>query len=66
VPPENRRLVLVEITDAGFALLQRAQRTHLAGVRQLFLRHVDDEAAEAMAATWTKVRGAAAAASSVA
>jgi DNA-binding MarR family transcriptional regulator len=66
VPAENRRVVLVEITDKGFSLLQAAQQTHLAGVRELFMRHVDDAAAEALAATWAKIGRSRGAASSVA
>ena len=56
VPPQNRRVVLVEITDKGFALLQAAQRTHLAGVRTHFLRHFDDLEAAMVARAWKAIQ----------
>jgi DNA-binding MarR family transcriptional regulator len=56
VPPHNKRVVLVEITDKGFALLQAAQRTHLAGVRTHFLRHFDDTEAPLMARVWGAIQ----------
>jgi DNA-binding MarR family transcriptional regulator len=56
VPPQNRRVVLVEITDKGFALLQAAQRTHLAGVRTHFLRHFDDMEAAMVARAWKAIQ----------
>ena len=56
VPPENRRVVLATITDDGFALLQRAQRTHLAGVRRLFFCNLDKGSVEALGEAWRRIR----------
>jgi hypothetical protein len=56
VPPDNRRVVLAAIPDEGFALLQRAQRTHLEGVRRLFFQHLDDDSIDALGTVWRRVR----------
>jgi hypothetical protein len=53
-------VVLVRITDPGFAVLQAAQHTHLDGVRALFLAHVDERDAEALARVWAAATEAAA------
>jgi hypothetical protein len=42
--------------DEGFALLQRAQRTHLEGVRRLFFQHLDDDSIDALGTVWRRVR----------
>ena len=56
VPEMNRRLVLVQITDHGFSALQAAQRTHLAGVRALFLSHVDEPLATELPQLWAAIQ----------
>lgn len=56
VPEANRRLVLVQITDQGFSELQAAQRTHLAGVRELFLSHVDEPLATELPQLWAAIQ----------
>jgi DNA-binding MarR family transcriptional regulator len=43
------------LTDAGAALLARARRTHLDGVRERFLRHFDDEELQRLAHAWERV-----------
>ena len=56
VPETNRRLVLVQITDHGFGQLQAAQRTHLAGVRALFLSHFDEPLSKKLPRTWAAIQ----------
>jgi hypothetical protein len=55
VPPENRRVVLAAITDDGFALLQRAQRTHVEGVRRLFFSQLDQPSIDALGEAWRQL-----------
>src|SRR3954470_21831774 len=43
------------LTDAGDELLARARPTHLAGVRERFLSHLEDEDFERIAAAWERV-----------
>jgi DNA-binding MarR family transcriptional regulator len=43
------------ITDKGSALFQRARRTHLDGVRELFLSRLTAAELQALAAVWEKV-----------
>jgi DNA-binding MarR family transcriptional regulator len=43
------------LTPAGEELLARARPTHLAGVRERFLRHFGDDELGAMAAWWERV-----------
>jgi DNA-binding MarR family transcriptional regulator len=56
VPPENRRVVLATITDEGFSLLQRAQRTHVAGVRRRFFSQLDQASIDALGEAWRRIR----------
>lgn len=58
VPEINRRLVLVQITDRGFSVLQAAQRTHLAGVRTMFLSHFDEPLSQELSSTWAAIQAA--------
>jgi DNA-binding MarR family transcriptional regulator len=49
------------LTDAGARRLAEARRTHLAGVRRLFLEHLDERDRAQLAAVWERlVPGAAA------
>jgi DNA-binding MarR family transcriptional regulator len=43
------------LTDAGEELLARARPTHLAGVRERFLRHFSDDELRTLAGFWEKV-----------
>jgi DNA-binding MarR family transcriptional regulator len=43
------------LTDAGGAMLARARPTHLAGVRERFLRHFSDDELEQLAGYWERV-----------
>ena len=56
VPELNRRVVLVQVTDHGFSVLQAAQRTHLAGVRALFLSHFDPPLSEDLPVAWAAIQ----------
>jgi DNA-binding MarR family transcriptional regulator len=48
------------LTDAGEELLARARPTHLAGVRERFLRHFSDEELQTLARYWERVQPGAA------
>lgn len=48
------------LTDDGEALLARARPTHLAGVRERFLRHFSDAELRQLAGLWERVRPGAA------
>jgi DNA-binding MarR family transcriptional regulator len=43
------------LTETGLAAFQRAHRVHLAGVRELFLRHLSDEQLQQLAGVWAAV-----------
>jgi DNA-binding MarR family transcriptional regulator len=43
------------LTDKGEAMLQRARRTHLDGVRERFLRHFEPDELRALAGLWNRV-----------
>jgi DNA-binding MarR family transcriptional regulator len=43
------------LTDEGEALLARARPTHLAGVRERFLRHFSDDDLRVLAGYWERV-----------
>ena len=58
LPPDNRRVVLAKITDAGVRVLRSAHKTHLAGVRARFMQHLDDETAERLGEVWRRIREA--------
>ena len=44
------------LTDDGEGLLRRARPTHLAGVRERFLRHFTEDELRLLAAFWERVR----------
>jgi DNA-binding MarR family transcriptional regulator len=48
------------LTDAGEALLARARPTHLAGVRERFVRHFSDDELATMMAWWERLHPGAA------
>jgi len=48
------------LTDAGEAMLARARPTHLAGVRERFLKHFSEEELERLARYWERVQPGAA------
>jgi DNA-binding MarR family transcriptional regulator len=43
------------LTDAGDEVLQRARPTHLEGVRELFLRHLDGDDFARLGALWERM-----------
>ena len=52
---EDRRQVLVSLTDEGRDLLLRARPAHRDGVRRLFLSHFDAEEQAQLAEAWERV-----------
>lgn len=56
--PEDRRVSYTQLTDAGYANLREAGRTHLAGVRALFVEQFSDEELEELASLLTRLPGA--------
>jgi DNA-binding MarR family transcriptional regulator len=48
------------LTDEGLRRLREARRTHVAGVRRLFVTPLDEEELVAMARVWQRIRGGAA------
>jgi DNA-binding MarR family transcriptional regulator len=56
-PEDDRRVVLVFITDEGLATLQAARRVHRDGIRRHFTEHLSEAELRALARTLDKVRG---------
>lgn len=56
-PEDDRRVVLVFITDEGSATLQNARRFHRDGIRRNFTEHLSPAELKALAKTLEKVRG---------
>lgn len=56
-PADDRRVVLVFITDAGLSTLQDARRHHRDGIRRHFTEHLSVAELKALARTLEKVRG---------
>ena len=52
---DDGRGLYAVLTPRGEELLERARPTHLAGVRERFLRHFSDEELATMAAFWERV-----------
>jgi DNA-binding MarR family transcriptional regulator len=48
------------LTDEGEAMLAKARPTHLAGVRERFLRHFSEEELQQLAEYWERVKPGAA------
>ena len=46
---KDARISYAQLTDAGMAKLREAGRTHIAGIRRLFLAHYTDEEIEQLA-----------------
>lgn len=59
---DDARGAYARLTDGGLEKLREAQATHLDGVRQHFLAHFEDGELRTLAAAWTRVGGASAAA----
>jgi DNA-binding MarR family transcriptional regulator len=57
---DDARGAYAQLTDAGHTKLREAQRTHLAGVREHFLRHFAQEELDLLGDAWLRVTGAAA------
>jgi DNA-binding MarR family transcriptional regulator len=53
--PEDGRGSYAVLTEAGLLRLREAHPTHLAGVRQLFLRHFDEEELQMLGGFWDRV-----------
>ena len=51
----DARGLYAALTDAGEAFLERARPTHLAGVRERFLRHFGEDELEQLAECWERV-----------
>ena len=55
-PPENdRRSILVVLTDKGRETMERARRHHRHGIEQHFARHLDDADIKALTRALEKV-----------
>lgn len=54
--PDDRRGLLASITPAGRERLAAARPTHLAGIRERFLTHLDESELRTLAAAWEHVR----------
>lgn len=55
--PEDARVSYAQLTDAGYEKLREAARTHLDGVRRLFLAHFSEEETEGLAALLSRLPG---------
>jgi DNA-binding MarR family transcriptional regulator len=53
--PEDRRVLYARLTPEGAAALAEARPTHLAGVRDHFLRHFDESELKALAEAWGRL-----------
>jgi DNA-binding MarR family transcriptional regulator len=53
--PEDRRVLYARLTTEGAAALAHARPTHLAGVRDHFLRHFDETELRALGEAWERV-----------
>ena len=54
--PDDRRVMLAVLTDAGYELLVRAAPHHVEGVRRHLIDQLDRREVEALASAFTKVR----------
>jgi DNA-binding MarR family transcriptional regulator len=52
---DDGRGSFAELTEAGRLKFDSARRTHLAGVRQFFLRRLSDDDRRALGAAWDRV-----------
>lgn len=53
--PADARGCFAALTEEGEAFLERARPTHLAGVRERFLRHFGEQELERLAECWERV-----------
>jgi DNA-binding MarR family transcriptional regulator len=53
--PDDRRGAFAQLTHAGREKLQAARRTHLAGVRELFLERLSADDQSALGDAWDRV-----------
>ena len=53
--PEDRRVLYARLSADGARALAAARPTHLAGVRDLFLRHFDEAELKTLADTWERL-----------
>jgi DNA-binding MarR family transcriptional regulator len=56
--PSDARVSYARLTDAGFTKLRDAGRTHIAGIRRLFLEHFGEEEIEQLAELLGRLPGA--------
>lgn len=54
--PTDARGTFAVLTDEGLALLRRASRTHLEGVREKFLDRLSEDERRQLAACWERIR----------
>ena len=55
----DARVSYAQLTDAGYEKLRAAGRTHIAGIRRLFLTHFSDEEIDTLASLLSRLPGAA-------
>ena len=53
--PEDRRVLYARLTADGARALAEARPTHLAGVRDLFLRHFEEAELKALGEAWERL-----------
>ena len=53
--PSDARGCFARLTEQGHAFLEQARPTHLSGVREAFLGHLDEEELSVLAACWEKI-----------
>jgi DNA-binding MarR family transcriptional regulator len=57
-PPDDRRAILVRLTEEGVRVMEHARAYHRHGIEQYFSRHLDDDEIESLAVALGKVREA--------
>jgi DNA-binding MarR family transcriptional regulator len=56
--PSDARVSYAHLTDAGYSMLRDAGRTHVDGIRRLFLTHYSDDEIEQLAELLSRLPGA--------
>jgi DNA-binding MarR family transcriptional regulator len=54
----DARVSYAQLTDAGYEKLRAAGRTHIAGIRRLFLEHFSEDEVETLASLLSRLPGA--------
>ena len=55
----DARVSYAQLTDAGYEKLRAAGRTHIAGIRRLFLEHFNSDEIDTLASLLSRLPGAA-------